>query len=172
MTAGSVQVDTGARPSVGEVADTVVQLMRSLQRAKARYLALARHDVEWSAQLILRQIAHHGPMRTGAIAECMQSDPSTISRQVAAMVKDGLLERRADPEDGRASILALTDKADAVIAEHERLRHTHFEDLLADWTERDLSRFATLLRRFAADLDKSSAAHTSGAAFPAERTTR
>lgn len=165
-------VDSDARTPVGEVADTVVQLMRSLQRAKARYLALARHDVEWSAQLILRQLAAHGPMRASAIADYLQSDPSTVSRQVATMVKDGLLERRADPEDGRASILALTSKADAVIAEHERLRHTHFEDLLADWSERDLSRFATLLRRFATDLDKSSAAHVPGAAAPAEGTNR
>jgi DNA-binding MarR family transcriptional regulator len=172
MGAASAEVDPNATTPAGEVADTVVQLMRSFQRAKARYLALARHDVEWSAQLILRQLAHNGPMRASAIADCLQSDPSTVSRQVATMVKDGLLERRSDPEDGRASILALTEKADAVIAEHERLRHTHFEDLLSDWSERDLSRFATLLRRFTADLDRSSAKHVPGATSPAERTNR
>ena len=172
MRAVSVEADPSATTPAGEVADTVVQLMRSFQRAKARYLAQARHDVEWSAQLILRQVAHNGPMRASAIADYLQSDPSTVSRQVATMVKDGLLERRSDPEDGRASILALTEKADAVIAEHERLRHTHFEDLLADWSERDLSRFATLLRRFTADLDRSSAKHVPGATSPAERTNR
>src|SRR5690242_21123048 len=99
MRAVSVEADPSATTPAGEVADTVVQLMRSFQRAKARYLALARHDVEWSAQLILRQLAHNGPMRASAIADCLQSDPSTVSRQVATMVKDGLLERRSDPED-------------------------------------------------------------------------
>ena len=72
------------------------------------------------------------------------------------MVKEGLLERRADPEDGRASILALTSKADAVIAEHEHLRQSHFAEMLSNWTERDLSRFATLLRRFTDDFETSS----------------
>ena len=139
-----------------EVADTFVELMRSFQRVKTRYLAMAEHDVEWSAQVILRQIAHNGPMRASAIADCLHSDPSTVSRQVATMVKDCLLERRADPEDGRASILALTSKADAVIAEHEHLRRSHFTEMLSNWTERDLSRFATLLRRFTDDFENSS----------------
>ena len=144
-----------ASPTV-EVADTVVELMRSFHRAKTRYLAMAEHDVEWSAQVILRQVANNGPMRASAIADYLHSDPSTVSRQVATMVKDGLLERRADPEDGRASILALTPKADAVIAEHEHLRRTHFAEMLSNWTERDLSRFATLLRRFTEDFETSS----------------
>ena len=65
-------------------------------------------------------------MRAGALAECMQSDPSTVSRQVAALVKDGLLERRADPADGRASLLVLTEKADAVLADHDRVRLEYF----------------------------------------------
>ncbi len=144
-----------ASPTV-EVADTFVELMRSFHRVKTRYLALAQHDVEWSAQVILRQLAHNGPMRASAIADYLHSDPSTVSRQVSTMVKEGLLERRADPEDGRASILALTSKADAVIAEHEHLRQSHFAEMLSNWTERDLSRFATLLRRFTDDFETSS----------------
>ena len=147
-------MDTVA-PPIAEVADTFVELMRSFQRAKARYLALAEHDVEWSGQIVLRLLANHGPMRASEIAGCLRSDPSTVSRQVAAMVKDGLLERRADPEDGRASILALTPKADTVIAEHDRLRLSHFAEMLADWNEGDLSRFAALLHRFTADFERS-----------------
>jgi DNA-binding MarR family transcriptional regulator len=139
-----------------EVADTFIELMRSFQRVKTRYLTMAQHDVEWSAQVILRQIANNGPMRASAIADYLHSDPSTVSRQVSTMVKEGLLERRADPEDGRASILALTSKADAVIAEHEHLRRSHFAEMLSNWTERDLSRFATMLRRFTDDFEKSS----------------
>jgi DNA-binding MarR family transcriptional regulator len=150
-----VELAEPASSPVVDVADTFVGLMRSFQRAKARYLAAAEHDVEWSSQMVLRLLAHEGPMRAGAIAGCLQSDPSTISRQVATMVKEGLLERRADAEDGRASILALTAKADAVIAEHERLRRSHFAEMLSDWDEGDLSRFATMLRRFTQDFESS-----------------
>ena len=81
-------VDSTAAPTV-EVADTFVELMRSFHRVKTRYLAMAEHDVEWSAQVILRQIANNGPMRASAIADYLHSDPSTVSRQVATMVKEG-----------------------------------------------------------------------------------
>jgi DNA-binding MarR family transcriptional regulator len=142
--------------AVAEVADNFVALMRSFGRAKARFMAAAEHDVEWSAQIILRYLANEGPMRASALAECLQSDPSTVSRQVAALVKEGLIERRADPEDGRASILAVTPKASSVIAEHEQLRLKHFAGMLSDWSERDLGQFADLLRRFTHDFELSS----------------
>jgi DNA-binding MarR family transcriptional regulator len=148
--------DNSATTPVVEVADTFVDLMRSFGRAKARFMAEAAHDVEWSAQMLLRHLANEGPMRASALAESLHSDPSTVSRQVAALVRDGLVERRADPEDGRASILVLTGKADDIISEHEDRRLKHFASMLSDWSDRDLHRFAVLLRRFTSDFDKSS----------------
>ena len=144
--------------SVTDVADTFVALMRSFGRAKARFLAMAEHDVEWSAQILLRHLANEGPMRAGELAESMQSDPSTVSRQVATLVKDGLIERRADPADGRASILVLTEKADAVLEAQERRREEQFAAMLEHWSESDRSSFATLLRRFTDDFEQASAA--------------
>jgi DNA-binding MarR family transcriptional regulator len=142
------------RPDVAAVADQFVQLMRSFQKARARLLAHAEHDVEWSTHMLLKCLHNNdGPMRAGAIADCLNSDPSTVSRQVAALVKDGLLERQADPDDGRASLLALTPKADAVLAEHDRIRLDHFARMLAGWSDADLHRFAALLARFTADYE-------------------
>ncbi|HET8583833.1 MAG TPA: MarR family transcriptional regulator [Jatrophihabitans sp.] len=136
------------RAEVAEVADNVAALMRSFGKARARLLAAAEHDVEWSAHMLLKILHNEGPMRAGAVAECLRSDPSTVSRQVASLVKDGLLERRSDPDDGRASLLVLTDKADAVLAEHDRIRNEHFAQMLDDWSDTDLHRFAALLQRF------------------------
>jgi DNA-binding MarR family transcriptional regulator len=133
---------------VADVADSVVELLRSFGKARARLLAAAAHDVEWSAHVVLKCIANEGPVRASDVAECLHSDPSTVSRQVAALVKDGLLERRADPADGRASLLALTPKADTVLAEHDQIRLQHFAHVLDGWSDTDLRRFATMLRRF------------------------
>jgi len=80
------------------VADNVTQLMRSFARTRARVLDAAAHDVEWTAQMVLKCLANEGPMRSSAIAEHVRADPSTVSRQVAALVKEGLVERTADPE--------------------------------------------------------------------------
>jgi DNA-binding MarR family transcriptional regulator len=137
------------RADVAAVADNFISLMRTFNRTRARILAAAAHDVEWSAHVLLRCIDHNdGPMRASAVADCLQSDPSTVSRQVAALVKEGLLERRSDPDDGRASLLALTPMAAAVLAEHDRIRLEYFAQLLDGWSDADLRRFAGMLGRF------------------------
>ncbi|MGH3491989.1 MAG: MarR family winged helix-turn-helix transcriptional regulator [Sciscionella sp.] len=135
------------------VAENLLTLMRAFGRARAELLAAAAHDVEWSAQMVLRCLAHAGPQRSGAIAERLHADPSTISRQVAALVKEGLVERHADPEDGRACLLALTDKAGAALERHDAIRNEYVARMLADWSERDLRRFAALLARFTHDFE-------------------
>ncbi len=135
------------------VSDSFVRLMRAFARTKAQLLDAAQHDVEWSAQMVLRCLANSGPLRSGGIADRLQADPSTVSRQVAALVKDGLVERRADPEDGRASLLVLTDQAGEVLKRHDDLRYQHFASMLSGWSERDLAKFATLMSRFADDYE-------------------
>ena len=152
MTATELQP---APAEVVRVADEFLRLMRSYNRMKQQFLAAAAHDVEWSSHLVLRCLANDGPMRSSTLAERMDSDPSTVSRQVAALVRDGLIERRADPVDGRAILLVLTDRAEAVLADHDDQRNRRFAQMLANWSEPDLKRFATLLQRFADDFTKS-----------------
>ena len=150
--------DTPAHPKRGDVAavaDNFVALMRTFNKARARMMAAAAHDVEWSAHVLLKCLHNEGPMRASALAEFLQSDPSTVSRQVAALVKEGLLERRADPADGRASILALTAEADDVMAEHDEIRLDYFEKMLDTWSDADLRRFARLLGRFTNAYDQA-----------------
>jgi DNA-binding MarR family transcriptional regulator len=138
------------RAAVEAVADNFIALMRTFARARARMMAAAAHDVEWSAQMVLKCVANLGPVRAGAIAEHLQSDPSTVSRQVASLVKDGLLERKADPLDGRASLLVLTDKAGEVLADHDETRLDYFARMLDGWSAGELDDFARQLARFTA----------------------
>ncbi|MDT4918998.1 MAG: hypothetical protein QOH89_3698 [Pseudonocardiales bacterium] len=139
-----------AAPSgdVAAVADNVIALLRSFNRARARMLAAAAHDVEWSAHMLLRCIGQEGRLRASEVADLLHSDPSTVSRQVATLVKDGLIERQSDPADGRASLLVLTPKADAVLAEHDRIRLAHFAQVLDGWSDTELRQFATMLQQF------------------------
>lgn len=136
------------KAAVAEVADNLIGLLRSFQKTRARMMAAADHDVEWAAHVLLRCIAREGPMRASAVAEVLQSDPSTVSRQVASLVKDGLVQRLPDPLDGRASLLVLTAKADSVLADHERIRLEYFARMLDGWDAVDLRQFADLLERF------------------------
>lgn len=138
-------------PGAVRVADEMLHVVKAYQRMRQQLQT--QNSAEWSAQIILRCLAHEGALRAGAVAERIDSDPSTVSRQVAALVRDGLVERRADPQDGRASLLVLTEQAQDVIAEHEARRHQRFGEMLARWDEADLITFATLLERFATDFE-------------------
>ncbi|GAB2479783.1 MarR family winged helix-turn-helix transcriptional regulator [Jatrophihabitans fulvus] len=141
------------RADVAALADSFGDIVRTFTRLRTRWLAAAEHDVEWSGHVVLKLVHTEGPLRAGAIAEALQSDPSTVSRQVAGLVRDGLLERRSDPDDGRASLLVLTDRARSVIADHDEMRLMHFAEMLSGWTDDDVTQLATLMGRFARAYD-------------------
>jgi len=88
----------------------------------------------------LATIARSGPIRISRLAEIEGVNPTMLSRIVAKLEIGGLLERRADPADGRVARVEVT----AAGAElHERLR-----------TERTL-----LLRRQLAAMPADQAGH-------------
>jgi DNA-binding MarR family transcriptional regulator len=139
---------------VASVTKSFLRLQRTVRRSKARLNAAAGDDVESAAQGLLHVVAAEGPLRASALASSVHSDLSTVSRQVAALVSRGLLERQADQCDGRASLLAVTGAGRAAIAEHERGRQAFFDEVLAGWTTREMHQFAEQLERFTAAYDR------------------
>jgi DNA-binding MarR family transcriptional regulator len=140
--------------TVAEVAESFRDLQRTVRRSKARLLAAASNDVESATQMLLHTVAADGPMRTSALAASAQSDLSTVSRQVGVLVSRGLLERQADQQDGRASLLAVTDAGRAALAEYEQGRQAFFDEVLAGWSTGEMRQFARQLERFTAAYDR------------------
>lgn len=122
---------------------TTVKLFTSL---RARLQALPDAD-QWAGPL-LHRLMHFGPQRASDLADALSADPSTISRQVAAMVKSRLVERQADPDDGRASILVLTEAGRERFAEFGRMRGRMMSPLIAGWTPAERATFLDLTERF------------------------
>jgi DNA-binding MarR family transcriptional regulator len=150
--------EAGGQAAVTAVADSVRDLVRTVRKAKARMTADGRDDVESARHAMLQLVAAGGPMRASALAGCAHSDLSTVSRQAAGLVADGLLERRADPVDGRASLLALTEAGEAAVAAREASRVAFFAQVLDGWTEGDLRQFASMMSQFTASYDQVHAA--------------
>jgi DNA-binding MarR family transcriptional regulator len=115
---------------------------------------LAKLGIDRTSMILLHALTAMGPMRSNALAEAVFSDPSTISRQVAGLVKDGLIERRADPADGRASLLAVTEKGHQLLETRKRQKSSSIARFLAHWPEADRERFAELLERFVSDHER------------------
>jgi len=122
-------------------------LTHIFNRARARLLDKPRGELEWSALLLAKVLVIQGPLRAGMLAELVQSDPSTVSRQVAQLVADGFVQRKTDPVDGRACMLGATAKAHRVVDEHRKIRDAHYSGMLEHWSEQDRDQFAALLAR-------------------------
>ncbi|MFC9788142.1 MarR family winged helix-turn-helix transcriptional regulator [Rhodococcus sp. NPDC127528] len=157
---------------VEPLADEIGNYLVRLQRVRDRTIAHAKSTdgIDPAAYACLFRLINDGPMRSGALAEAMYADPSTVSRQVAQLVERGHVERQADPTDGRASVLAVTDSGRAAAGRIRALRNEKLGRLLADWPLQDLEDFARLMDRFVSDYEL--ARPTFAAVEPGTRTAR
>ena len=120
---GSVPASSDAMGELdqpAQIASAVINLVRLYTGIKAKVTTGPEGDL--SPLFLLVKLAHHGPRRASDLAEQMCADPSTVSRQVASLVRSGLVERRADPHDGRASILVPTELGLRAVEQHARRR--------------------------------------------------
>jgi DNA-binding MarR family transcriptional regulator len=129
------------------VSTELIRLVRLVERGRLQYQAEHPDAVERATYLLLVHLVKGGPRRAGALAEAVHSDPSTISRQIGHLVKLGLVERTADPVDGRATLLAATTEGLRVFEENRRLRNEKFTEILTGWSDEDRSVLAAMLSR-------------------------
>jgi len=93
--------------------------------------------------------------RVKDIADAMHVDLSVASRQIAALIEAGYIERAADPADGRAAVLHVTRKGRAALKRaHERIVSA-FAKALADWSDEDVATLTRLTERLRADYERS-----------------
>jgi DNA-binding MarR family transcriptional regulator len=98
-------------PDAGQGADPVIDVTR-LRVALARLSRrLRRHELAGLTPTQLAALAtvgKEGPMRLGDLAAAEGIAPSTLTRLVTALEESGYVRRCADPNDARASTLAIT----------------------------------------------------------------
>ena len=139
--------DPDAEGGITRLADELMRFARLTARAKSM-LNTRDLGAEFSALMLLFPLRHLGPMRVTDLAEIKQADPSTISRQVAQLVKAGLARREADPGDGRASRLAVTETGLAACEKLHEARQTWLRDVLDHWAADRVTTFAGLFEEF------------------------
>ena len=142
MTSVDVRADDIA--AADRIGQELVRLLRIVSKMK--------HDNDSAVAHVLAELLQRGPMRVGAIAQALGTDPSTVSRQATALVEAGLVERRADPDDGRSHLLAATESGARKCAIGRQRRVEAIASVLDRWPEESRHRLAELLGRFADDM--------------------
>lgn len=132
------------------------QLTILLRRVQRIHFTTSSGEVELdrSAYGILARLVDEGPQRLGLLAQAFGLDPSTITRQVQALEHEGLVERRADPTDRRASLLDCTAHGRDVLTATRERRRDWLRAALSDWDEHDHEEFGRLLEKFNVSIDK------------------
>jgi DNA-binding MarR family transcriptional regulator len=131
----------------------LMRFIRLVKRASNRYSSHTPDGIEQAAYILLAVLATEGPQRTTALAEAVHSDTSTVSRQVGALVRHGLVERQADPADGRACLLAATAMGQECFDKERRARSAQVARTLAQWSPEDLRAVVELFDRLNTDFE-------------------
>ncbi|MBY8859784.1 MarR family transcriptional regulator [Nocardia sp. CA2R105] len=109
--------------------------------------------LERSAYLLLSRIELAGPQSIRQFGDALRLDASTLNRQTRAMLRDRLVERIADPDGGIARKFQLTEAGRRRLHAARAVNVEGMTRVMADWSDEDITAFATYLRRFNMDIE-------------------
>ena len=122
-------------------------LLRRSRAISARLAGELHPDLDGAAYGLLALLQDAGPLRASDLVTRLGLDKSTVSRQIASLVDLGLVERAADPADGRAQVLTASAEGAARLARIRDVRRARWESDLSSWPPTDVATLAELLRR-------------------------
>jgi DNA-binding MarR family transcriptional regulator len=113
----------------------------------------AEHRFSLSQGAVLGRLDREGTMSIGDMAVAERVRPQSMTQTIADLEAEGLIDRRADPSDGRRTLVGLTDSGRRTLQEDRRRREGWLagslaEDLSAE-EQQVLVRALELLRRLA-----------------------
>lgn len=120
-----------------------------------RFLAGEGPDALELGQLdALEVVVHFGRVRMAQLAEALRVDPSTATRAVDRLVRSGMAERRADPDDARAVVVVPTEIGAAVCAEASGRRRDAVASIIDAFDVTEQAQLADLLERLVQEVDR------------------
>ena len=102
---------------------------------------------------LVRRLGLEQEVTVGAVAEQLRIDHSRASRIVTDLVKRGVVRRAASQEDGRRTIVTLTEDGMQLLARVNGVKEEVLAKVLDDWSPEDMAAFATLYTRFIEGLE-------------------
>ena len=138
---------------LGAIETHIAMLMR-LGEASRRSTGLKPHRaLDRAAYVILRHLQQGGPQNVSALAARLNLDGSTVTRQVTALERDGLVERHPDPRDGRGTVIEPTEKGLTQVDAVRHARRALYEKILHEWSPQQRADLARTLEHLTASID-------------------
>jgi DNA-binding MarR family transcriptional regulator len=96
----------------------------------------------------VRRAGELGEPTVGAVADTLRIDHSRSSRLITDLIQRGLLRRAVSQADARRTVVELTDVGKALVVKIGEVKRGFIQNVVADWSAEDISRFGTLFDRF------------------------
>lgn len=123
-------------------------LIRRARRVIGERARAVHPDLQALSYLMLGYVAGHGPVRASEVGAAFHIDKAAVSRQVQHLLDLGLLDRRPDPDDGRATLLSISEEGERRMAAVAEARRRWLDERLGEWSEDELTDFVATLGRY------------------------
>lgn len=126
------------------LSDAVRSVARRLRQASVELLA--RWDLTPSQFRALRTLTRHDTMRPSALSEHLRIAPRSATDVLDSLEAKELVQRRPDPEDRRATLVALTSHGVEVANDIRAASGSEAERIFDRLTPADRKQLARILR--------------------------
>ncbi len=117
--------------------ESAARLRLAITRVARRLRQEANADLSPSLTSALASIEGHGPVTPSELASCERVQRPTITRVLTRLTELGLIERAADPADGRSTLVSITPSGRAVLRELRTRRDAFLADRLSSLSAED-----------------------------------
>ncbi|POH63350.1 hypothetical protein C3B59_11025 [Cryobacterium zongtaii] len=108
-------------------------------------------DLDATSIVAVTVLARDGEQRASALASRLRVGASAISKLSNRLTAHGLIEKRQDPDDSRATLVRLTPAGTAATTALTLACDAMMADLMRQWSDDDRDDFDRLLSRFRDD---------------------
>lgn len=95
-----------------------------------RYLASSTGGLSLTARAVLARVDDDGPSRLTGLATAGGITQPAMTQLVGRLERDGLVVRLIDPDDGRGTLVDITDAGRALRAQHRQTQRDNLAELL------------------------------------------
>jgi DNA-binding MarR family transcriptional regulator len=117
-------------PPEEDVNECVGALLDQAMDLTARFLT-DRATLSASAGFVMNRVCHEGPLRLTTLAAKEGISQPAMTQLITRLERQGLVTRLADPDDGRAALVGITDCGRELIDARMRVRRERLTELLA-----------------------------------------
>lgn len=131
-------------------AELPARLRLAIARMARRMRQEAGDELSPSMTAALATIENHGPLTPSALAELERIKRPTATRVLNRLEEDGLIERSADPSDGRSAVVCVTKDGGALLKKLRSRKNAYLARRLRELPAEDvdaLERAADVLER-------------------------